>query len=508
MATAPLAFSTPGNSLVGHWIGGKTVTAGGARAHDVFNPATGKVARQVALADAGTVDQAVSSAAAAWPAWAETPPIRRARVLGRFLTLLNEHRDEIAKLITAEHGKVLSDAQGEVMRAIDVVEFACGIPQLLKGDFTDQVSTGMDNWTLRQPLGVVAGVTPFNFPCMVPCWMFPIAIAAGNAFVLKPSERDPSPSLVMAELFQQAGLPDGVFNVVQGDKAAVDALLEHPQVKALSFVGSTPIARRLYARGAELGKRVQALGGAKNHLVVMPDADLDQAVDGLIGAAYGSAGERCMAISVAVLVGDVADRIVPRLAQRAKALRIGNGMDAGVEMGPVVTRQALERIASYVEIGVREGAQLVTDGRALKVPGCEGGFFMGGTLFDHVRPEMTVYKEEIFGPVLSCVRVKDLSEAIRLVNAHGLANGVACYTRDGSVAREFGRQIEVGMVGINVPIPVPMAWHGFGGWKSSLFGDMHAYGEEGVRFYTRQKSIMQRWPSAREGAEFAMPTAR
>jgi malonate-semialdehyde dehydrogenase (acetylating) / methylmalonate-semialdehyde dehydrogenase len=508
MATAPLPFAAPGSSLVGHWIGGEAA-ADAARAQDVFNPATGRVTRRVALADAATVDRAVSSAAAAWPAWADTPPIRRARVLGRFLGLLNEHRDQIAALITAEHGKVLADAQGEVMRGIDVVEFACGIPQLLKGDFTDQVSTGMDNWTLRQPLGVVAGVTPFNFPCMVPCWMFPLAIAAGNTFVLKPSERDPSASLVMAELLREAGLPDGVFNVVQGDKVAVAALLEHPQVRALSFVGSTPIARRLYARGAELGKRVQALGGAKNHLVVMPDADLGQAVDGLIGAAYGSAGERCMAISVAVLVGDVADQIVPRLAQRAKALRIGNGMDAGIEMGPVVTRQALERISSYIDTGLREGAQLVTDGRTLKVPGCEGGFFLGGSLFDHVRPEMTIYKEEIFGPVLSCVRVNDLGEAVRLVNAHELANGVACYTRDGGVAREFARRIEAGMVGINVPIPVPMAWHGFGGWKSSLFGDMHAYGEEGVRFYTRQKSVMQRWPSsAHEGSEFAMPTAR
>ena len=509
MATAPFPSARAAGPLIGHWIGGQPVATDPARTEDVFNPATGRVTRRVALGDAATVDRAVSSAAEAWPAWADTPPIRRARVLGRFLVLLNGHRDEIAALITAEHGKVLSDAQGEVMRGIDVVEFACGIPQLLKGDFTDQVSTGMDNWTLRQPLGVVAGVTPFNFPCMVPCWMFPIAIAAGNSFVLKPSERDPSASLLMAELLKQAGLPDGVFNVVQGDKVAVDALLEHPQVKALSFVGSTPIARRVYARGAELGKRVQALGGAKNHLVVMPDADLDQAVDGLIGAAYGSAGERCMAISVAVLVGDVADRIAPRLAQRAKALRVGNGMDTRVEMGPVVTRQALERISSYIDAGVREGAQLVTDGRGLKVPGCEGGFFLGGTLFDHVRPDMTIYKEEIFGPVLSCVRVEDLAEAVRLVNAHELANGVACYTRDGAVAREFSRRIEAGMVGINVPIPVPMAWHGFGGWKSSLFGDMHAYGEEGVRFYTRQKSIMQRWPAAaREGAEFAMPTAR
>ena len=509
MATAPLSFAAPDGSLVSHWIGGQPTLGEAARAQDVFNPATGKVARQVTMADKAVVDRAVSSAAAAWPAWADTPPIRRARVLGRFLVLLNERRDEIARLITAEHGKVFSDAQGEVMRGIDVVEFACGIAQLLKGDFTDQVSTGMDNWTLRQPLGVVAGVTPFNFPCMVPCWMFPIAIAAGNTFVLKPSERDPSASLVMAQLLEQAGLPDGVFNVVQGDKVAVDALLEHPEVRALSFVGSTPIARRLYARGAELGKRVQALGGAKNHLVVMPDADLEQAVDGLIGAAYGSAGERCMAISVAVLVGDVADRIVPRLAQRAEALHVGNGMDAGVEMGPVVTRQALERISGYIETGVREGAQLVTDGRKLKVSGYEDGFFVGGTLFDHVQPGMTIYRDEIFGPVLSCVRVKDPAEALRLVNAHELANGVACYTRDGGIAREFARRIEVGMVGINVPIPVPMAWHGFGGWKNSLFGDMHAYGEEGVRFYTRQKSVMQRWPaSAREGAEFAMPTAR
>ena len=508
MATA-ISFPAPDSAPVTHWIGGKTVTADAARSQDVFNPATGKVARRVVMADAAIVERAVASAAAAWPAWADTPPIRRARVLARFVALLNEHRDRIAAVITAEHGKVFSDAQGEVMRGIDVVEFACGIPQLLKGDFTDQVSTAIDNWTLRQPLGVVAGVTPFNFPCMVPCWMFPMAIAAGNTFVLKPSERDPSASLIMAELLEQAGLPDGVFNVVQGDKAAVDALLEHPRVRALSFVGSTPIARRLYARGAELGKRIQALGGAKNHLVVMPDADLEQAVDGLIGAAYGSAGERCMAISVAVLVGDVADRIVPELAQRAKTLRVGNGMDADVEMGPVVTRQALERISGYIDAGVREGAQLVADGRTLKVPGYDDGFFLGGTLFDHVRPDMTIYKEEIFGPVLSCVRVRDAGEAVRLVNAHELANGVACYTRDGGVAREFARRIEVGMVGINVPIPVPMAWHGFGGWKNSLFGDMHAYGEEGVRFYTRQKSVMERWPtSTREGAEFAMPTAR
>ena len=491
---------------VGHWIGGRIVANAG-REQDVFNPATGRVMRRVLMADAQVASRAVAAAASAFPAWADTPPIRRARVLSRFLALLNEHRDGLARLITGEHGKVFSDAQGEVMRGIEVVEFACGIAQLLKGDFTDQVSTGIDNWTMRQPLGVVVGVTPFNFPCMVPCWMFPLAIAAGNTFVLKPSERDPSVSLVMADLLRQAGLPDGVFNVVQGDQAAVAALLAHPDVKAVSFVGSTPVARDLYRRGAELGKRVQALGGAKNHLVVMPDADLDQAVDGLIGAAYGSAGERCMAVSVAVLVGEAAARIVPRLAERTRALRVGPGMQAGVEMGPVVTRAAWERIRRCIDTGVREGANLLVDGRGLVVPGHEAGFFLGGTLFDEVRPEMTLYREEIFGPVLSCVRVADLEQAIELVNTHSFANGVACYTRDGAVAREFARRVQVGMVGINVPIPVPMAWHGFGGWKSSLFGDMHAYGEEGVRFYTRQKSVMQRWPQARGGAEFHMPTA-
>ncbi|MFZ4649675.1 MAG: CoA-acylating methylmalonate-semialdehyde dehydrogenase, partial [Rubrivivax sp.] len=445
----------------------------------------------------------------AQPAWADTPPIRRARVINAFLALLNQHRDTLAAMITAEHGKVFTDAQGEVMRGIDIVEFACGIPQLLKGDFTDQVSTGIDNWTLRQPLGVVAGITPFNFPCMVPCWMFPVALACGNAFVLKPSERDPSAAIFMAQLLKQAGLPDGVFNVVQGDKVAVDALLAHPDVKAVSFVGSTPIAQYIYETGAHHGKRVQALGGAKNHMVVMPDADLDQAVDALIGSAYGSAGERCMAISVAVLVGDVAERIVPLLAERARTLKVKDGMELDAEMGPIVTREARDRIEGYIGVGVAEGATLVVDGRGHTVPGREGGFFTGGTLFDHVRPDMRIYREEIFGPVLACVRVKDFAEAVALVNAHEYGNGVACFTGDGGVAREFARRIQVGMVGINVPIPVPMAWHGFGGWKRSLFGDMHAYGEEGVRFYTKQKSVMQRWPdSIGKGAEFAMPTAR
>lgn len=497
------------SSEVGHFINGQRVAGTGTRTQIVFNPATGAEARKLRLGERADVDAAVKSARDAFLKWSEIPPIRRARVMLRFLELMNQRRDDLAAIITAEHGKVFSDAQGEVARGIDIIEFACGIPQLLKGDYTEQVSTGIDNWTTRQALGVVAGITPFNFPCMVPCWMFPVAIAAGNSFILKPSERDPSAALFMAGLLQEAGLPNGVFSVVQGDKDVVNALLEHPDVKAISFVGSTPIANYIYQTGAKFGKRVQALGGAKNHMVVMPDADLDQAIDALVGAGYGSAGERCMAISVAVLVGDVADKIMPRLAERARALVIQNGMEPTAEMGPVISRDALERIEGYIGIGVEEGASLVVDGRGLKVAGHEKGFFTGGTLFDHVTPEMRIYKEEIFGPVLACVRVKDFAEAVDLVNSHEFANGVACYTRDGHIAREFGRRIEVGMVGINVPIPVPMAWHGFGGWKRSLFGDMHAYGEEGVRFYTRQKSIMQRWPESTEkGAEFAMPTAK
>ncbi len=504
---APEAFIA--TTEVGHFIDGRALPSQSGRRQAVFNPSTGAVARQVALASVDEVNAAVASAKAAFPTWADTPPIRRARIMNAFLQLLMQHRDTLAAMITAEHGKVFTDAQGEVTRGIDIVEFACGIPQLLKGDYTDQVSTGIDNWTLRQPLGVVAGITPFNFPCMVPMWMYPVALACGNAFILKPSERDPSPSIFMAELLKQAGLPDGVFNVVQGDKVAVDALLTHPDVKALSFVGSTPIAQYIYETGAQHGKRVQALGGAKNHMVVMPDADIEQAVDGLIGAGYGSAGERCMAISVAVLVGDIGDKIVPKLAERAQALKIKNPMELDAEMGPIVTSQAKERIEGYIDIGVKEGAKLVVDGRGHKVKGLEQGFFTGGTLFDHVRPDMRIYKEEIFGPVLSCVRVKDLAEAVQLVNEHEFGNGVACYTSDGNVAREFARRVQIGMVGINVPIPVPMAWHGFGGWKKSLFGDMHAYGEEGVRFYTKQKSVMQRWPETiAKGAEFVMPTAK
>jgi len=501
------------NANIDHYTGGRVVAGTSGRAQDVFNPATWAVTGQVALANAAEVNAAVAAAQAAFPAWSDTPPIRRARVLFKFLELLNRNKDELARLITAEHGKVFTDAQGEVARGIDIVEFSCGIPQLLKGDFTDQVSTGIDNWTLRQPLGVVAGITPFNFPVMVPMWMFPVAIAAGNTFILKPSPIDPSASLFMADLLKQAGLPDGVFNVVQGDKEAVDALLVHPDVKAVSFVGSTPIANYIYETGAHHGKRVQALGGAKNHMVVMPDADIDQVVDALIGAGYGSAGERCMAISVAVLVGDVADKVLPKLIERTKSLKVLNGTNLAAEMGPIVTPAAHARITGYIEQGIKEGAQLLVDGRgftgATAGDGCEQGFWMGGTLFDHVTPDMRIYKEEIFGPVLGCVRVPDFATAVQLVNDHEFGNGVACFTRDGNVAREFSRRIQVGMVGINVPIPVPMAWHGFGGWKRSLFGDMHAYGEEGVRFYTKQKSIMQRWPeSTPKGAEFVMPTAK
>ena len=504
---APEAFTRTDD--IGHWIAGAPARGSAERKQTVWNPTTGAAARQVLLASAEDVDAAVAAAVAAQPAWGDMPPIRRARVLNNFLGLLNQHKDALAAMITAEHGKVFTDAHGEVSRGIDIVEFACGIPQLLKGDYTDQVSTGIDNWTLRQPLGVVAGVTPFNFPVMVPMWMFPVALACGNAFILKPSERDPSPSLLMAELLKQAGLPDGVFSVIQGDKVAVDALLKHPDVKALSFVGSTPIAQYIYETGAHHGKRVQALGGAKNHLVVMPDANVEQAVDALVGAAYGSAGERCMAISVAVLVGDIADAVVAKVAARARTLKVMNPMDLAAEMGPIVTAQARDRIEGYIGIGVEEGATLVVDGRGLTVPGLEGGFFTGGTLFDHATQAMRIYQEEIFGPVLVCVRVPDMASALKLINDHEYGNGVSLYTSDGGVAREFARRVQVGMVGINVPIPVPMAWHGFGGWKKSLFGDMHAYGEEGVRFYTKQKSVMQRWPaSIGKGAEFVMPTAK
>ncbi|SFM00341.1 CoA-acylating methylmalonate-semialdehyde dehydrogenase [Rugamonas rubra] len=489
-----------------HFINGAKVDTLSGRYADVYNPALGEPVARVALGTVAEVDAAVQAAAAAFPAWSATPPLTRARVLFKYLQLCQQHTDEFAAMLTREHGKTFADAQGEVARGIEMVEFAVGIPQMLKGEFTDQISRGIDAWSMRQALGVVAGITPFNFPVMVPMWMFPVAIACGNTFILKPSERDPSPSLLHAALLKEAGLPDGVFNVVQGDKVTVDALLDHPVVQAVSFVGSTPIAEYIYARGSASGKRVQALGGAKNHMVVMPDADMDMTVDALMGAAYGSAGERCMAISVVVAVGDAGDKLVHALAQRTAALKIRDGMAADAEMGPVVSSAAKQRIEKLIGEGVEQGATLVVDGRNCTVAGRENGFFVGGTLFDHVTPDMSIYKEEIFGPVLCMLRAPDVVHAVELINRNEYGNGVAIYTRDGGVAREFVRQIQVGMVGVNVPLPVPMAFNSFGGWKRSLFGDHHAYGPEGVRFYTRHKAVMQRWPNtASAGAEFAFP---
>jgi len=495
-----------GLTTVPHFINGAHAAGTNTRRGPVYNPATGAISKHVALADANDVDSAVMAAANAFPAWSAMTPLRRARVMFKYKTLLEEHLDELAALITAEHGKVISDAKGEVIRGLEVVEFACGIPHLLKGEYSESVGNGIDSWSMHQPLGVCAGITPFNFPTMVPMWMFPVAIACGNTFVLKPSDRDPSASLRLAELFFEAGLPAGVLNVVHGDKEAVDALLHHPKVAAVSFVGSTPIAKYIYETAAHNGKRVQALGGAKNHAVVMPDADLGMAVEGLIGAAYGSAGERCMAISVAVAVGDVADTLVAQLAERARSLKIGNGMD-DPEMGPLVTGAHRDKVRGYIDTGVREGATLVVDGRTHRVPGHDDGFFVGGTLFDHVTPAMTIYKEEIFGPVLVVVRVPDLNAAIDLVNAHQFGNGVALFTTSGDAARDFSHRIAAGMVGINVPIPVPMAFHSFGGWKDSLFGDHAVHGPDGVHFYTRLKTVTSRWPrTVSSNSSFVMPT--
>jgi len=500
MSTAP---------VIGHYLDGEVQHSGTERFSDVFNPATGEVQGRVALATQGTVDAAVASALKAFPAWSEQSSLRRARVMFKFKELLDQHHDELAAIISREHGKVFSDAKGEVTRGIEIVEFACGAPSLLKTDFSDNIGGGIDNWNLRQPLGVCAGVTPFNFPVMVPLWMIPLALVTGNCFILKPSERDPSASLLMARLLKQAGLPDGVFSVVQGDKLAVDGLLQHPDIQAISFVGSTPIAEYIHTQASQRGKRVQALGGAKNHMIVMPDADLDQAADALIGAAYGSAGERCMAISIAVAVGDVADKLIAKLLPRIDQLKVGDGMQKDSDMGPLVTAVHKAKVEGYIAQGVKEGAELLVDGRGFTVPGAENGFFVGATLFDKVGTDMTIYKEEIFGPVLGIVRVADFATAVELINAHEFGNGVSCFTSDGGIARAFARNIKVGMVGINVPIPVPMAWHSFGGWKRSLFGDHHAYGDEGVRFYSRYKSVMQRWPdSIAKGAEFSMPTAK
>jgi len=492
---------------INHFIAGKN-TAAGARKASVFNPATGEHIADVALADAEVVDTAIAAAKQASAAWQATTPLNRARILFKFKTIIEARINELAAAVTREHGKVVDDAKGEIIRGIEVVEFACGIPHLLKGDFTEQVGGAVDAYTLNQPLGVVAGITPFNFPAMVPMWMWPVAIACGNCFVLKPSEKNPSASLLIAEWLKEAGLPDGVFSVVNGDKEAVQALLVHSDIQAVSFVGSTPIAETIYRQGSATGKRVQALGGAKNHLVVMPDADLDTAVSALMGAAYGSAGERCMAISVAVAVGDIADALVEQLALKVRSLRVGNGAQTGLDMGPLISREHCKKVTDYVALGQSEGATLVIDGRGIKVTGGEDGYFLGGCLFDHVTAEMKIYRDEIFGPVLCVVRVPDYNSAVALVNAHEFGNGVAIFTRSGAVARKFTHEIQVGMVGVNVPIPVPMAFHSFGGWKRSLFGANHMHGMEGVRFYTRRKAITTRWPEGDVAAEFIMPTLK
>jgi malonate-semialdehyde dehydrogenase (acetylating)/methylmalonate-semialdehyde dehydrogenase len=491
-------------------IGGKLVRSTSTRTQPIFNPATGEASGTLPLATVAEVNAAVAAAKKAFPAWANTTPMKRARVMFRFKELLEKHADELSRLISAEHGKVHDDAMGELARGIDCVEFACGVPQLLKGEFSRNAGPGIDTYSDRQPLGVVAGITPFNFPAMVPMWMYPLAIACGNTFVLKPSERDPSAPMFAYKLLMDAGLPEGVMNVVHGDKEAVDAILDHPDIKAVSFVGSTAIAEYVYRRGTQSGKRVQALGGAKNHMIVMPDADMDQAADALMGAGYGSAGERCMAISVAVPVGDkTADALVAKLKPRVEALKIGPATDKDAQMGPIVSKAQRDKIVGYIDSGVAEGAELVVDGRGFKLQGYENGFFVGGTLFDKVKPSMKIYREEIFGPVLSVVRAGSYNDAVDLIHGHEYANGTAIFTRDGDAAREFADKIEVGMVGINVPIPVPVAYHSFGGWKRSIFGSNAIYGPEGVQFYTRIKTITSRWPAGiKGGAEFTFPSMK
>ncbi len=504
--TTQSTHSTPLRT-VPHWINGRAIVGASGRSGNVYDPATGKVQATVPFATPSELNAAVEAAAAAFPDWSSQPPLRRARVLFRFRELFEQNIDKLAAILTSEHGKVLSDAKGEATRGLEVVEFATGIPQLLKGEFSEQVGTGIDSWSVRQPLGVVAGITPFNFPAMVPMWMFPIAIACGNTFILKPSERDPSASVFLAELLKEAGLPDGVFNVIHGDRQAVDGLLEHPTIKAVSFVGSTPIAEYVYTHGTAHGKRVQALGGAKNHMIVMPDADLDQAADALVGAAYGSAGERCMAISVAVAVTNVtADALIDKLRSRIARLQIAPGIEDKADLGPLVTGQHLERVRGYLDLGAKEGAALLIDGRESALPTGEG-FFLGACLFDHVKPEMRIYSEEIFGPVLAIVRANTFETALKLIDEHEFGNGTCIFTRDGDTARTFANRVQVGMVGINVPIPVPMAFHSFGGWKRSLFGDHSVHGPEGVRFYTRLKTITARWPTGiRTGVDTTMPT--
>ena len=496
-------------SLIQHFVNGKSYKGNSNRKGKVFNPATGEQESEVILGSKEDLNNTVNIARKAFESWSAKPPLQRARVMFKFKELIERNSEEIAKLIVSEHGKVYEDAKGSLTRGLEVVEFACGIPQMLKGEFTENVGSEVDSWSIRQPLGVCAGITPFNFPAMVPMWMFPMAIACGNSFILKPSEKDPSCSFKLAELLSEAGLPDGVLNVVNGDKEVVDAILENKDIQAVSFVGSTPIAKYIYENAAHNEKRVQALGGAKNHCVVMPDCDLDQAVNGLMGAAYGSAGERCMAQSVALAVGDIGDQLVDKLSKKVEVLKVGPGTDKNSEMGPLITKEHLEKVRGYVDIGVKEGAKLLVDGRNLKLQGYENGFFIGGCLFDHVKKDMRIYKEEIFGPVLSVIRAKDFQEATELVNDHEYGNGVSIFTRDGDAARTFSSKIKVGMVGINIPIPVPMAFHSFGGWKRSLFGDQHMHGPEGVRFYTKLKTITSRWPSGiRTNPEFIMPTMK
>jgi malonate-semialdehyde dehydrogenase (acetylating)/methylmalonate-semialdehyde dehydrogenase len=506
------ARSTPSAALpeLGHYLAGAPARGQSGRTGTVFDPATGQPRLRVSYASSAEVGLAVSAAASAAPGWAATPALQRARVMFRFKELIEEHREELAVLITAEHGKVLADARGEVTRGLEVVEFACGIPHLQKGEFSENVGSGIDSWSLRQPVGVCAGITPFNFPAMVPLWMFPIAIACGNTFVLKPSEKDPSCPLKLAELLTEAGLPPDVLNVVNGDREATDALLTHPLVGAISFVGSTPVAEHVYRTGTAHGKRVQALGGAKNHMVILPDADVELAANALMGAAYGSAGERCMAISVAVAVGDAGDRLVRALKPRLAALKIGPGTAPDVDMGPLVTGEHRDRVRGYIDTGVAEGATLVVDGRNTAIPGAADGFFLGASLFDHVTPDMRIYREEIFGPVLVVVRAASFGEALQLVSAHEFGNGTAIFTRDGRAAREFAHAVEAGMVGINVPIPVPMAFHSFGGWKRSLFGDLHVHGPDGVRFCTRLKTVTARWfaDDSPGSADYRMPTMK
>ena len=492
--------------IIGHRINGDLINEKKSRYGDVYNPATGEIESKVALASKSDVDKAVAAAKKVLPEWSETPPIQRARILFKYKELIEKNIDELADLVGREHGKTLTDAKGSVIRGLEVVEFACGIPHLLKGEFTEQVGTGVDSFSMRQPVGIAAGITPFNFPAMVPLWMFPIAIACGNTFILKPSERDPSCPIRLGELLEEAGAPPGVLNVVNGDKEAVDAILDHPDISAVSFVGSTPVAKHVYSRGSMSGKRVQALGGAKNHMVIMPDADLDQAVDALMGAAYGSAGERCMAISVAVAVGDIGDKLIEKMTPKVSSLKIGPWDDPEAEMGPIVTKESYDRINNLISEGEKAGANLVVDGRNLKLQGYENGYFMGGSLFDNVKPGMPIYDQEIFGPVLSTVRVPDYKQALDLVKSNPYGNGVSIFTRDGDSARDFASKANIGMVGINIPIPVPVAYHSFGGWKDSLFGSNNTHGMDGVRFYTRIKTISSRWPSGiKEGALFTMP---